>query len=103
MQTGRTARCCCIFSRGIAVALLDGDEVRKGLSSDLGYTDQDRSENFKRVAHVARLMVDAELMVIVILISSSRRDRLSAKTCIDPNRFSGVFVDAPLSVRNSGT
>lgn len=87
-----------LSARGMAVGLLDGDEVRKGLSSDLGYTDQDRSENVRRVAHVAKLMVDAGLTVIVSLISPSRRDRLSAKACIGPDRFSEVFVDAPLSV-----
>jgi len=76
--------------------LLDGDNVRHGLNKDLGFTDQDRVENIRRVAEVSRLMVDAGLIVIVSFISPFRSERRMARGLVDPGEFIEVFVDTPL-------
>lgn len=77
--------------------LLDGDNVRHGLNRDLGFTDADRVENIRRVAEVARLMVDAGLIVIVSFISPFRAERSFARSLFSPQEFMEVFVDAPIA------
>ncbi len=77
--------------------VLDGDNVRHGLNSDLGFTDDDRAENIRRVAHVAHLMVDAGLVVVVAFISPFRAERAYARSLFGPGEFYEVFVDTPLS------
>ena len=77
--------------------LLDGDNVRHGLNRDLGFTDADRVENIRRVAEVARLMVDAGLIVIVSFISPFRSERAFARALFGKGEFSEVHVDAPLA------
>ena len=74
--------------------LLDGDNVRHGLCRDLGFTEADRVENIRRVAEVARLMVDAGLIVIVSFISPFRSERDYARSLFEPGDFMEVFVDA---------
>jgi len=76
--------------------LLDGDNVRHGLNKDLGFTDEDRVENIRRVAEVARLMVDAGLIVIVSFISPFRSERRMARGLVEAGEFIEVFVDTPL-------
>ena len=78
--------------------LLDGDNVRHGLNKDLGFTDADRVENIRRVAEVARLMVDAGLIVIASFISPFETERRMARELVEPDEFIEVFVDAPLAV-----
>ena len=78
--------------------VLDGDNIRHGLSKDLGFTDADRVENIRRVAEVARLMVDAGLIVITAFISPFRSERRMARALFAPEEFIEVFVDAPLEV-----
>lgn len=78
--------------------LLDGDKLRRGLSSDLGFTVEDRDENIRRVSEVARLMVDAGLIVLVAFISPLRAERARARALFEPGEFVEVFVDAPLEV-----
>jgi len=77
--------------------LLDGDNVRHGLNKDLGFTAQDRVENIRRVAEVARLMVDAGLIVLVSFISPFRSERRMARELFAPGEFYEVFVDTPLA------
>ncbi len=77
---------------------LDGDDVRHGLSRDLGFTEADRVENVRRVAEVARLMVDAGLVVIVSCISPFQSGRDFARSLFEPGDFMEIFVDAPLEV-----
>jgi bifunctional enzyme CysN/CysC len=77
--------------------LLDGDNVRHGLNKDLGFTAQDRVENIRRVAEVARLMVDAGLIVLVSFISPFRSERRMARELFTPGEFFEVFVDTPLA------
>ena len=78
--------------------LLDGDNVRHGLNRDLGFTDEDRVENIRRVAEAARLMVDAGLIVLVAFISPFRSERRMARGLFDEGEFFEVFVDTPLEV-----
>ncbi|KCW98927.1 sulfate adenylyltransferase subunit CysN [Xanthomonas arboricola] len=78
--------------------ILDGDNVRHGLNRDLGFTDEDRVENIRRVAEVARLMADAGLIVLVSFISPFRAERQLARERFDAGEFVEVFVDVPLAV-----
>jgi bifunctional enzyme CysN/CysC len=78
--------------------LLDGDNVRHGLNRDLGFTEEDRVENIRRVAEVARLMVDAGLIVLVSFISPYRAERRFARERFAPGEFLEVFVDTPLEL-----
>jgi bifunctional enzyme CysN/CysC len=83
---------------GCHTATLDGDNVRHGLGRDLGFTEADRVENIRRAAEVARLMVDAGLLVLVSFISPFRADRDRARSLVDDGEFVEVFVDTPLDV-----
>jgi adenylyl-sulfate kinase len=85
-------------ARGEAVAVLDGDALRRGLCSDLGFSPEARVENIRRAAEVARLMADAGLRVIVALISPYRQERQLARERFRAGEFAEVHVDAPLSV-----
>jgi bifunctional enzyme CysN/CysC len=76
--------------------ILDGDNVRHGLNRDLGFTEADRVENIRRVAEVAKLLVDAGLIVIVAFISPFRAERQLARALFDEGEFIEVFVDTPL-------
>jgi bifunctional enzyme CysN/CysC len=76
--------------------LLDGDNVRHGLNRDLGFTEADRVENIRRVAEVAKLMVDAGLIVLVSFISPFRNERRMARELFAPGEFIEVFVDTPI-------
>lgn len=85
-----------LHAEGRHTYLLDGDNVRHGLSRDLGFTEADRVENIRRVAEVARLMVDAGLIVLVSFISPFRSERRMARELFSPGEFVEVFVDTPL-------
>ena len=78
--------------------ILDGDNVRLGLNKDLGFTDKDRIENIRRVGHVAKLMADAGLIVIVAFISPFQLERDMVRKMMDVNEFFEVFIDTPFSV-----
>jgi bifunctional enzyme CysN/CysC len=78
--------------------LLDGDNIRKGLNKDLGFTDADRVENIRRAAEIAKLMVDAGLIVITSFISPFAIERRMARELLEEHEFIEVFVDAPLPV-----
>jgi bifunctional enzyme CysN/CysC len=87
-----------LYARGLHTYLLDGDNVRHGLNRDLGFTDEDRVENIRRVAEVARLMVDAGLIVLVSFISPFRSERAMARSLLEAGEFVEIFVDVPLTV-----
>jgi bifunctional enzyme CysN/CysC len=86
-----------LSAHGRHTYLLDGDNVRHGLNKDLGFTAQDRVENIRRVAEVARLMVDAGLIVLVSFISPFRSERRMARELFAPGEFYEVFIDTPLA------
>lgn len=87
-----------LASRGIHTYLLDGDNLRHGLNSDLGFVEKDRIESQRRVANVAKLMTDAGLVVLVSLISPFRAEREAARALFQHGEFVEVFVDTPLEV-----
>src|SRR5680860_1503958 len=78
--------------------LLDGDNVRHGLNKDLTFSDDDRVENIRRIGEVAKLFVDAGLIVMTAFISPFRSDRQMVREMFEPGEFIEVFVDTPLEV-----
>ena len=87
-----------LLALGKHTYLLDGDNVRHGLNRDLGFTDDDRVENIRRVAEVSKLMSDAGLIVLVSFISPFRAERRMARSLFQQGEFHEVHVDTPLSV-----
>ena len=87
-----------LHARGMHTYILDGDNIRQGLNRDLGFTDTDRVENIRRIAEVAKLMMDAGLIVMTSFISPFRRERDLARELIGPENFIEIFVDTPLEV-----
>lgn len=87
-----------LHRQGKRTYILDGDNVRQGLNKDLGFTDADRVENIRRIAEVAKLMMDAGLIVMTAFISPFRRERAMARELIGTEHFIEVFVDTPLQV-----
>jgi bifunctional enzyme CysN/CysC len=87
-----------LHSQGKRTYVLDGDNIRKGLNKDLGFSDADRVENIRRVAEVAKLMMDAGLIVLTAFISPFRAEREMARELIGKENFVEVFVDTPLEV-----
>ncbi|BET98029.1 adenylyl-sulfate kinase [Xenorhabdus taiwanensis] len=87
-----------LFAQGIKTYLLDGDNVRHGLCSDLGFSAIDRQENIRRVGEVAKLMVDAGLVVLTAFISPHKAERQKIRELMEEGRFIEVYVDTPLEV-----
>jgi bifunctional enzyme CysN/CysC len=87
-----------LHALGARTYLLDGDNVRHGLNKDLGFTAADRVENIRRTGEVARLMVDAGLIVITAFISPFRSERRLARSMVDDAEFVEIFVDTPLDI-----
>ena len=87
-----------LFEMGHRTYVLDGDNVRHGLNKDLGFTQEDRIENIRRVAEVAKLMVDAGLIVLTTFISPYRADREMARSLFNDGEFFEIFVDTPIEV-----
>ena len=87
-----------LAARGKHTYLLDGDNVRHGLCGDLGFDDAARQENIRRVGEVAKLMVDAGLIVLTAFISPFRAERDLVRNLVGEGEFVEVFVDAPLAV-----
>jgi bifunctional enzyme CysN/CysC len=85
-----------LIAQGHACAVLDGDNMRHGLNRDLGFAPEDRAENIRRVAEVARLMNDAGLIVITSFISPYAADRSNARQIIGSERFIETYVDVPV-------
>jgi bifunctional enzyme CysN/CysC len=90
-----------LFQRGYHSYLLDGDNVRHGLNRDLGFTDEDRVENIRRIGEVARLMADAGLVVLSAFISPFRADRDMVRELMEPGEFIEIHVDASLETCES--
>jgi len=87
-----------LHAKGYRTYILDGDNIRHGLSKDLGFTAADRVENIRRIAEVAKLMVDAGLVVLTAFISPFRAERDMARSLFAEGDFLEVFVDTPLEV-----
>ena len=87
-----------LHAQGKHTYILDGDNIRQGLNKDLGFTDADRAENIRRIAEIARLMMDAGLIVMTAFISPFRQEREMARRLIGKDNFVEVYVDTPLEV-----
>jgi bifunctional enzyme CysN/CysC len=87
-----------LHKQGKHTYLLDGDNIRQGLNKDLGFTDADRVENIRRIAEVAKLMMDAGLVVMTAFISPFKREREMARHLIGEENFIEVFVDTPIEI-----
>lgn len=87
-----------LHAQGKRTYILDGDNVRQGLNKDLGFTDADRVENIRRVAEVAKLMMDTGIIVMTAFISPFRREREMAKELIGAENFFEIYVSTPLKV-----
>ena len=87
-----------LHAQGIRTYILDGDNVRHGLNSDLGFTDADRVENIRRIGEVAKLMVDAGIVVLSAFISPFRAERDMVRALFEDDEFIEIFVDTPLDV-----
>jgi bifunctional enzyme CysN/CysC len=87
-----------LHAQGRHTYLLDGDNIRQGLNKDLSFTDADRVENIRRIAEVAKLMMDAGMIVMTAFISPFRREREMARELIGPENFVEVYVSTPLEV-----
>jgi adenylylsulfate kinase len=86
-----------LHDKGKHCILLDGDNLRSGLNSDLGFTDSDRIENIRRVSEVAKLLSENGMVVLVSLITPFRKSRLAAKSIIGESNFHEIFVKASFS------
>ncbi len=87
-----------LYSKSNRTYILDGDNIRHGLNKDLGFTDKDRVENIRRVAEVAKLMVDAGMIVITSFISPFRIERQMARSLFDKDDFKEIFISTPLRI-----
>ena len=87
-----------LIERGAFAYVLDGDNVRHGLNSDLGFAPEDRVENIRRIGEVARLFADAGGLVLSAFISPYREDRDRVRRLMGPGEFIEVFVDTPLEI-----
>ena len=87
-----------LHALGVRTFVLDGDNLRSGLNKDLGFTPEDRAENVRRVAEVAKLMMESGVVVFVALVSPFRADRRSARDLYEPGDFAEVYVDTSLDV-----
>jgi bifunctional enzyme CysN/CysC len=87
-----------LFAMGIHTYILDGDNIRHGLSANLGFSPEDRTENIRRVAEVSRLLMDAGVLVITAFISPYRDDRRLARSLVNDGEFVEVYVNAPVEV-----
>lgn len=85
-----------LHALGRASFILDGDNIRHGINRDLGFTEADRVENIRRIAEIAKLFVEAGLIVIVSVISPYRSERQMARELVGPDEFLEIYVDTPL-------
>lgn len=87
-----------LFERGVRSYVLDGDNIRHGLNSDLGFDRNDRSENLRRIAEMGKLFVDAGIMVLTAFISPYKNDRQRVAEIIGKENFIEIFVECPINV-----
>ena len=87
-----------LVEKGIHTYILDGDNVRKGLNSDLAFSPEDRKENIRRIAEVANLMMDAGLVVLGAFVSPYEKDRANIKQIVGVGQYVEIFVNTPIEV-----
>ncbi|NND77501.1 MAG: adenylyl-sulfate kinase [Flavobacteriales bacterium] len=87
-----------LFAEGVVTMLLDGDNIRAGLNNDLGFTENDRVENIRRIAEVAKLFKEAGIVTIASFVSPTIKIRIMAKQIIGENDFFEIFVNTPIEL-----
>ena len=87
-----------LFERGLATYVLDGDNIRHGLCKDIGFSDADREENIRRIGEVAKLFLDAGVVVLTAFVSPFRADRDKARALVEDGDFIEIFCAADLTV-----
>jgi adenylyl-sulfate kinase len=85
-----------LFADGFRTIILDGDNIRNGLNKNLGFSDEDRTENIRRIAEVSKLFVDAGVIVITAFISPFIKNRDFAKNIMQHNEFFEIYIDCPI-------
>lgn len=85
-----------LFKRGIRTYALDGDNIRKGLNSDLSFSPQDRTENIRRIAEVSKLMIDAGLVVLAAFVSPNKKDRQGIRAIVKDSNFVEIYVNTTI-------
>lgn len=85
-----------LFQQDYRCYVLDGDNIRHGINRDLGFSPQDRTENIRRIGEIAKLMVDAGLIVIAAFISPYEEDRSMVRNLFPDGEFIEVFIDCPI-------
>lgn len=85
-----------LFEKGIKTFTLDGDNIRKGLNSDLTFAPEDRTENIRRIAETANLMIDAGLVVLAAFVSPYKKDRENIKTIVKEDNFVEIYVNTSI-------
>ena len=85
-----------LYEQGISEYVLDGDNIRHGLNKDLGFSDEDRAENIRRIGEVAKLFVDSGTIVTTAFISPFRSDRNQVRSLFDEGEFVEIFIDCPI-------
>lgn len=85
-----------LFEKGLQTYVLDGDNIRHGLNKDLGFSDQDRTENIRRIGEVARLLVDAGMLTVTAFISPFRQDRTRVRSIFHKGQFVEIYVHCDL-------
>lgn len=87
-----------LFNDGHFVKVLDGDNIRSGINSNLGFSIEDRKENIRRIAEIAKLFLDSGVIILCSFVSPTDEIRLMAESIIGPNDFYEIFVDTPLEI-----
>ena len=91
-----------LYHNGNFTYLLDGDNIRHGLNTDLGFDDKSREENIRRIGEVAKLFVDSGLIVITAFISPFKKDREFVRSLVEEGEFIEIFVDTPIEICQKG-
>ena len=87
-----------LFEMGVHTYVLDGDNVRRGINKDLGFSEEDRKENIRRIGEISKLFVDAGIIVLSAFISPYRRDREFVRNLVEKDEFIEIYVKCPLEV-----
>ncbi len=87
-----------LFNKGLSTYVLDGDNIRHGLCKDLGFSDSDREENIRRISEVAKLFLDAGIIVLTAFVSPFRSDRDKARQLVKKGEFIEIFCTADLEI-----
>ncbi|WP_411766130.1 adenylyl-sulfate kinase [Winogradskyella sp. A3E31] len=85
-----------LFEKGIRTYSLDGDNIRKGINNDLGFSPQDRTENIRRIAEVSKLMIDAGLVVLAAFVSPYKKDRENIKSIVKDVNFVEIYINTSI-------